>query len=96
MRTSVEECMRIGSFIASQLRERARDRDKICVILPVGGISMISTRGGVFEDNEADEALFGAIDEGLRETGIAVLRENKAINDDDFSKVIVAAIIRLM
>ncbi|HUQ22055.1 MAG TPA: Tm-1-like ATP-binding domain-containing protein [Gaiellaceae bacterium] len=61
MRTTPEECAELGRRIGSKL---ARATGATALFVPLKGVSMIATEGGVFHDPEADEALFA----GLRET----------------------------
>ncbi|KAK7743405.1 hypothetical protein SLS62_010598 [Diatrype stigma] len=86
MRTTAEECKSVGEFIADKLRRFARDQEKIKVLLPKGGVSIIATPGAPFADAEADEAAFEAIRTGLRGTGIEVIERREAINDENFAK----------
>lgn len=59
MRTTPEECARIGRVLAE--RVSALDAPA-AVLLPLRGISSIAVEGGVFHDPRGDDALFSAID----------------------------------
>lgn len=96
MRSSPEECQRIGEFVANKLKNFSANRNMVEVWLPKGGVSMLSTPGGPFEDRDADSKLFEAIKDGLRETGIRVVEDSRAINDEDFAKDIAHALLRKM
>lgn len=85
MRTTPEECTRIAEFIASKLRDNAVRPDLIKVLLPTGGISMISTPSQPFYHREADDALFDTLESRLKGSGIEVKRDTGAINDQDFA-----------
>jgi uncharacterized protein (UPF0261 family) len=96
MRTTVEENQQIGSFIARKLKDNAARPGAVKVLLPTGGVSMISAEGGVFEDRKADEALFRAVEDGLKDTSIPVMRDSRAINDDGFADLAVETIAGLL
>ncbi|KAF3761267.1 hypothetical protein M406DRAFT_342101 [Cryphonectria parasitica EP155] len=95
MRSSEEECRKVGRFITEKLRT-ARKTSSVQVWLPLGGVSMISTAGGPFADEEADEALFSTIREGLQGSGIKVVEDQRDINDEGFARDIAEALARLM
>ncbi|KAL1985780.1 hypothetical protein VTN96DRAFT_7402 [Rasamsonia emersonii] len=96
MRTSPEECTRIADFIASKLRAHASRPDLIRVLLPTGGISMISTPGQPFHDPEADSALFVGLEKQLEGSGIEVRRDDRAINDAEFAVLAAESLIELI
>lgn len=89
LRTTREENARIAEFMVDKLSQ-ARRKDLVKVILPTEGISMISGKGGPFEDREADEALFRGIEDGLKGSGIDVIKsEGLGINDQEFAQHVV-------
>ena len=92
MRTSPEEAAQVGDFITSQLKQHSKDPSAIEVWLPKGGISMIATPGGPFADEEADGRLFQAIREGLKDSGIRIIEDTRAINDEGFARDIAEAL----
>lgn len=96
MRTSVDECRALGKQIAEKLRTEARKPDVARVFIPLGGISMLSTKGGPFRDEAADEALFDAVIQGLDGSSIAVVKDQRAINDDGFSTDMAKTLTQLM
>ena len=85
MRTNVEESRAIGQFIVDKIKKFAKDPRKVQVVMPMGGISIIATPGAPFHDAEADEALFSAIREGLRNTSVTVIEDVRDINDGHFA-----------
>ena len=85
MRTTKENNSQIGNFIASQLKTNAKDPDKIRVLIPEGGVSMIDVPDKPFHDPEADAALFEAIGTGLEGTEIVVEKYPENINDEKFA-----------
>lgn len=96
MRTNAEECTQIGNFIAEQLKKYVKDPERVVVLLPLNGISMISEQGGAFEDKEADDALFTTVEKGLSGSGIDVIREQSAINDERFAREVVRHFVRVL
>jgi len=89
MRTSAEECQRIGEFIATKLNAM---RGPVRFLIPEGGVSAIDKPGQPFHDAEADRALFAAIEAGFR-TGPdrKLQRLPLHINDEAFADALVAA-----
>lgn len=92
MRTSQEEASQVGEFIVSKLKRHAKDPHAVQVWLPKGGISMIATPGGPFADAEADTTLFRVIKEGLANSGIEVVEDDRAVNDGGFARDIAEAL----
>src|SRR5262245_6419375 len=62
MRTTPEECAELGRRIARKLSAAV---GPTALFVPLKGVSMIATEGGPFHDAAADEALFGALREGV-------------------------------
>ncbi|GIK02782.1 hypothetical protein Aspvir_006843 [Aspergillus viridinutans] len=85
MRTTVGECERIACFMADKLKAHVAHPERVRVILPAAGISMLDTPGQPFHDREADEALFSTLVNELDGTGIAVQRDTRDINDPEFA-----------
>lgn len=97
MRTTREENVTVGEFIAKKLRLRREARRKhVKVLLPEGGLSMLDVSGAPFEDREADEALFEAIEKGLERSEIEVLRDKRDINDPGFAERVVKMVMELL
>lgn len=96
MRSSVHDCYSIAHIITSNILEFVKDRSLVEVWLPMGGVSMLSTPGGPFADAEADAALFSTIKLLLNGTGVAVIEDERAINDPGFAKDIAEALVRKM
>ncbi|MGI9645427.1 MAG: Tm-1-like ATP-binding domain-containing protein [Ilumatobacteraceae bacterium] len=89
MRTTPEENVLIGEFIAAKLN--ACD-GPVRFLLPEGGVSLIDAPGQPFHDPEADEALFAAIEANVEQTADrTVSRVAANINDDDFADAVLAA-----
>jgi uncharacterized protein (UPF0261 family) len=89
MRTSVDECVAIGEFIAAKLNAM---RGPVRFLIPEMGVSAIDKAGEPFHDPEADRALFSAIEKNFRAGGDRrLLRLPLHINDEAFADALVAA-----
>ncbi|KAF2621057.1 hypothetical protein BU25DRAFT_259807 [Macroventuria anomochaeta] len=92
MRTSQEEATEVGEFIVSKLKNHTKDPNAVQVWLPKGGTSMIATPDGPFADQEADAKLFHTIKDGLADSGIEVVEDDRAVNDAGFARDIAEAL----
>jgi uncharacterized protein (UPF0261 family) len=89
MRTTAEECRRIGAFIAKKLN--ACD-GPVRFLIPDKGVSALDIDGGAFFDAEADSALFSAIEDGVTWTAARRLQRLPLhINDPQFAAAVIAA-----
>lgn len=85
MRTNVEECQKIGTFIAEKLNKML---GAFVFLLPEGGLSHLDRSGGPFENKEANEALFTAIETGVEQSSNRrILRVPHHINSPEFTRV---------
>jgi uncharacterized protein (UPF0261 family) len=85
MRTTPEECAELGRRIGRKLSAAT---GPVTLFIPLRGVSLIAVDGQVFNDPEADRALFA----GLRETldpGVDVRELDTDINDPDFAHAMV-------
>ena len=82
LRTSAAECRQLGSIFASKVNTYPAP---VTVLIPRRAVSVISAVGGPFYDADADAALFGAIENGLR-SDIPVRSLDMEINDPAFAK----------
>ncbi len=89
MRTSVEENAELGRILAGKISSYPAP---VTVLLPLGGISVVSAPGGPFHDAAADAALFEALKSGLR-GGIPVHEFAGNINDPGFAAACAAALL---
>ena len=96
MRTSVSECHSLGKQIAEKLKAHIQKPDMARVFIPLGGISMLSTKEGPYYDEAADKALFDAVIQGLTDSDIAVVKYRRAINDDGFSTDMAKTLMHFM
>jgi uncharacterized protein (UPF0261 family) len=89
MRTTAEECRRIGAWIAERLNAC---HGPVCFLIPERGVSGLDIEGGAFFDPAADAALFDAIETTLVQTADRrLLRLPHHINDPAFADAAVAA-----
>ena len=65
MRTTPEECGRIGHWIGERLN---RCEGQVRFLLPEGGVSSLDAPGMAFHDPEADAALFAALQASVTQT----------------------------
>ena len=78
MRTTPEECARIGRVLAEKCN---LSTGPVSVLIPLGGISVISAPGQPFHWPEADAALFGEWKRNLR-PGIPVIEHEGNIREE--------------
>ena len=87
MRTTAEECRRIGLWIAEKLNAC---EGQVRFLIPEKGVSALDVAGGPFFDPEADAALFDALHQNLRATpDRRLLRLPLHINDPAFADALV-------
>ena len=91
MRTTAEECARIGADIARKL---SAAEGPLSVLLPAHGVSAIDRDGQPFDDPAARRALHDAIRGGL--PGRDVVELNAHINDAAFAEAAAHRLIELM
>jgi uncharacterized protein (UPF0261 family) len=91
MRTTVEECARIGTDIARKL---SAARGPVSVLLPARGVSAIDRTGQPFDDPEARRALHDAVRAGLPEMEVVEL--DLHINDPEFAEVAAQRLMKMM
>jgi len=89
MRTTPEECTRIGRWIGERLNLMEAP---VRFFLPEGGVSSLDAPGGRFHDPAADRALFEALERTVRQTSTRqLIRLPHNINDPEFSAELVKA-----
>jgi uncharacterized protein (UPF0261 family) len=89
MRTTADECSRIGAFIAGKLN---RMQGPVRFLLPEGGLSGLDAPDKPFWDPVADRALFDAIAKEFRTgTDRKLVRLPLHVNDEAFAAALVAA-----
>lgn len=88
MRTTPEECARIGRWIGEKLN---LCQGIIRFLLPEGGVSAIDAPGQPFHDPEADAALFSSLESTVQQTDRhRLIRRPENINDPGFAHALVA------
>ncbi|HEX5222732.1 MAG TPA: Tm-1-like ATP-binding domain-containing protein [Verrucomicrobiae bacterium] len=92
MRTTPEECTKLGQIIAEKLN---RSTGPVTVLLPLRGGSMIGAPGGPFHDPTADTALYSALKAQLR-SDIPVKELDAAINDAPFAETCAQSLLQLL
>jgi uncharacterized protein (UPF0261 family)/ABC-type branched-subunit amino acid transport system ATPase component len=93
MRTTPEECAKIGRFLVDKLN---RMEGPVRFLIPEGGVSAIDAAGQPFWDPVADKALFDAIAGGFRAgPNRRLLRLPHNLNDAAFSEALVAAFLEI-
>jgi uncharacterized protein (UPF0261 family) len=89
MRTTAEECTRMGRWIGGRLNEMEA---AVKFFLPEGGVSALDAPGQPFDDPVARHALFTALEDTVRQTSTRqLIRLPYHINDPKFSDTVVAA-----
>lgn len=89
MRTSPQECARIGEWIAAKLNAC---EGPLHFLLPLHGVSALDIEGGPFHDPEASAALFDALELGLQQSEHRrLVKLDCHINDPAFAAAAVAA-----
>lgn len=95
MRTTPDENRQIAEFIASKLLCASRP-DLIRVVLPTGGVSMLSTRDEPFHNPEADAMLFDTLQSKLADSRVRVDRHRGHINDEKFAVSVAEMLVELV
>ena len=94
MRTTPEECARIGRFLVDKLN---RMEGPVRFLIPDGGVSALDAPGQAFWDPAADKALFDAIAGGFR-SGVnrRLIRSPHNINDPEFADALVGQFLEIV
>lgn len=83
MRTNVEENEKIGRFMVEKLRKA---QAPVVVLIPRGGLSSIDKPGQIFYMPEANEMLFTTLKEGLKDTKVTVIEDDRHLYDPGFGE----------
>ena len=87
VRVNRDEAAELGRLLACKVNAAT---GPVAVLLPLGGLSKYSASGGPFVDPAADEALFAAVRETLRED-VPLVEVEANVNDGPFADAVVAA-----
>jgi uncharacterized protein (UPF0261 family) len=87
MRTTREESAELGRRIARKLSAAT---GPTALFVPLRGVSAIDDDGGPFRDAEADEALFGALREGIDRDRVELVELDLHVNDPEFAAAMAA------
>jgi uncharacterized protein (UPF0261 family) len=82
MRTTPEECAKLGEIIAGKLNKTT---GPTALFMPLKGVSMIDAEGMPFHDPVADAALFDAIRTHLDRSKVELVELDLNINDPAFA-----------
>jgi uncharacterized protein (UPF0261 family) len=89
LRTTADECAQLGRILAEKVNAST---GPVTVLIPRGGISLISLPGQPFHDPAADEALFASLTTHLR-SDIPCHQLPAAINDPAFARACAEALL---
>jgi uncharacterized protein (UPF0261 family) len=92
MRTTVEENVAIGEFIAAKLN---RAKGPVVVMLPLGGVSTIDRPDKIFYDPAANSALFDTLKRKLS-ANIEVVEDDHHIDDPQFARRVGEKMVSLL
>ena len=90
MRTNAEECAELGRILAEKVNAYEGPAE---ILIPKGGISVISREGEPFHDAAADEALFSALREHAK---VPVQEFAGDINSEEFAEASARRLLALM
>ncbi len=92
MRTNEEENRILGKSLAEKV---SKSRSQATILLPLKGISQVSSEGGVFYKPEIDKILFDAIRNHTK-ADIPIREIDANINDDRFAEEAVETLLALL
>lgn len=82
MRTTVEECARLGEIIAEKLNQTT---GPTALFLPLKGVSLLDVEGKPFYGPEEDAALFAKLRENIDRGKVELIELDTHINDESFA-----------
>ncbi len=93
MRTTSSENRRMGEWIADRINLM---QGQVRFLIPEGGVSALDAPGQPFYDPEADQALFEAINQRVRETSKRrIIRSPLHINDPAFAELVAGTLAEI-
>jgi uncharacterized protein (UPF0261 family) len=91
MRTTADECRRIGEWIGNKLNAC---EGEVRFLIPEKGVSALDSEGAAFFDQQADAALFAALEATIAQTERRkIIRLPLHINDPAFAEAAVATFL---
>lgn len=92
MRTNVEENRIMGQMIAKAANE---SKGPVAILLPLKGVSMLDSPGGIYWDPQADRACYDTIKANVKQ-GIRVIEMDNNINDPAFATAAAQTLLKMM
>jgi uncharacterized protein (UPF0261 family) len=92
MRTTPQENAELGRILAQKANQSSAP---VAFFLPLKGVSILDSPGGEFWWPDADEALFGAIKENVRDD-IPVFELDNNINDEAFAAAVTEKLLAFL
>ncbi len=92
MRTNVEENRIMGQMIAKAANE---SKGPVAILLPLNGVSMLDSPGGIYWDPQADKACYDTIKANVKQ-GIRVIEMDNNINDPAFATAAAQTLLKMM
>ncbi len=93
LRTNEEENKQMGAMLAAAAN--AGQADKVSVLIPLGGVSMLDSEGDRFWDPSADQACYDALKGDLR-AEIPLIEMDANINDPEFAEKAVSLLLEML
>jgi uncharacterized protein (UPF0261 family) len=93
MRTTPEECTKLGEIVAGKLNKTT---GPTALFVPLKGVSMIDAEGMPFHDPTADAALFDAIGAHLDRSKVELVELDLDINDPAFSDAMADRLLAML
>jgi uncharacterized protein (UPF0261 family) len=93
MRTTPDECARLGEIIAGKLNETT---GPTALFIPLRGVSAIDAEGMPFHDPAADAALFAALRIGIDRSKVELVELDLHINDPAFADAMADRLLAML
>lgn len=93
MRTTVEENVEIAENLAEKWNQAEQ---RMVLMLPLDGVSMIDAEGQPFYGVEEDQALFDTLKTKIHNENVEIVERNLHINDPEFALEAAKTLIQLM
>ncbi|EPQ26205.1 uncharacterized protein PFL1_06140 [Pseudozyma flocculosa PF-1] len=106
LRTTPDENRRLGESVVERLmrglraaKSEGRKAREVKIVLPLHGVSMLDKQGEAFDDREARQALFDAIESSAARAGdeaglIKIIKVERHINDPEFAEMVADLLVR--